>query len=115
MTKLRLVVDLDGRRAGGSHGLDDLLDAHAGGFLEVATDGQGGEHDGQVSFDGLDRSNASLYPSNTSLGGFQILKIIYKFRTKFRSCAMRCAQSAIKIPSCRDDCPRTALTTASST
>ena len=30
-----------------------LLDADAGGVLQVAADGEGGEHDGQVGLDGL--------------------------------------------------------------
>ena len=46
-----LPVDLDGRRANGAQGLDDLLDAHPGGFVEVAADREGGEHDGEVGFD----------------------------------------------------------------
>ena len=44
--------DADGDLLQRSQGLDDLLDAHAGRVLQVAGDGQGGEHDGQV---GLDR------------------------------------------------------------
>ena len=34
-----------------SQGVDDLLDAHPGGVLQLAGDAQRGEHDGQVGFD----------------------------------------------------------------
>ena len=46
-----LAVDLDGRGAGCAQGLDDLLDAGAGGVLKVAADGESGEDDGQVCLD----------------------------------------------------------------
>lgn len=49
----QLAVDLDGGRAGGPEGLDELLDGDPGALLQVAADRQGGEHDGQVCFDGL--------------------------------------------------------------
>ena len=45
---MRRVTLLD--RAEAPH---DLADAEAGGVLEVAGDGQGGEDDGQVGLDGL--------------------------------------------------------------
>ena len=44
-------LDLDGAVAAG--GLDEFLNGPAGGLLDPAADGQGGEHDGQVSVDGL--------------------------------------------------------------
>jgi hypothetical protein len=36
--------------------LDDVGDGQAGAFLNAVGDGQGGEHDGQVRFDGLARA-----------------------------------------------------------
>jgi hypothetical protein len=45
-------ADADEHGPQGAQGLDELLDGDAGGVLQVAGDGQGGEHDGQV---GLDR------------------------------------------------------------
>ena len=44
-------LDLDGAVA--ACGLDELLDGPAGGVLDDAGHGQGGEHDGQVRVDGL--------------------------------------------------------------
>jgi hypothetical protein len=48
-----LAVDVDGRRAGAAQGLYELLDADPGAVVQVAADGEGGEHDGQVRFDGF--------------------------------------------------------------
>jgi len=48
-----LVVDLDGRGPGGAQRVDELLVGDAGGVLEVTADREGGEHDGQVRFDGI--------------------------------------------------------------
>ena len=44
-------LDLDGLAAAG--GLDELADGPAGLVLDEAADGQGGEDDGQVGFDGV--------------------------------------------------------------
>ena len=44
-------LDLDGAVAAG--GVDELADRPAGLVLDPAADGQGGEHDGQVGFDGV--------------------------------------------------------------
>ena len=40
-------------RSQGSQGGDDLLDAQPGALLSFAGDGQGGQHDGQVSVDAV--------------------------------------------------------------
>ena len=47
-----VAVDVDGDLLKWSEFADESLDAHPGGLLQVAGDGQGGHHDGQV---GLDR------------------------------------------------------------
>ena len=45
--------DGDGHVPEGSEVLDELLDGHAGAVLQVASDGQGGEDDGEVGLDGV--------------------------------------------------------------
>jgi hypothetical protein len=44
-------VDRDGRRAQRAELADDVADGQAGAILDLAGDGQGGEHDGQVRLD----------------------------------------------------------------
>jgi hypothetical protein len=63
--------DADGDLLQRSQGVDDLLDAHPGGVLQVAGDGQRGEHDGQVGLDRVagvveDRAGARFLPDARS-------------------------------------------------
>lgn len=48
-----LAVDLDGGCAQGLQGSHESSGAQAGAGLQVAGDGHGREHDGEVSFDGV--------------------------------------------------------------
>jgi hypothetical protein len=46
-------VDADRRRPQWSQLLDDVGDGQGAAFLDAVRDGQGGEHDGQMRFDGV--------------------------------------------------------------